>query len=518
MLRKNLLNNCYYVWQEAVDGKVQLLGEDEQTLKARHRVNGNMIFMGELYKRGLMPLKILKSSADGLIALIRERTAKYSLEQSASVEPHCVMLFHLLRTIGEHLDKDRIGKALLDGYMDAMKDFAANKSFQLRVRFLIRDVIDDRLNDWRPRKRFEGPMKLEDLKELHEADMINPIQPTSDRIYVPSSEYDERYKQRGYISPSLLSPSGSSTGLAANIPSTSANASGSGIPTTGGKKGKDRSGSGNGNVGVGGRRSGSGGPGFIPFPTTIKEPISFGAATSSATSSAPSSHQNLTGNSAGHTSAVTTIFSTSGPNGSTASPSSSGLTFPDVSSSASADIVGGLSGITINIRNSSNSQLITILPFPKQLVMSALDDDVPSRTSTASSATSSAESSDSTSGETLESFLASHVNYRSSFVNDLFNWILDRSRQQQGQVPALLDRLCRCSVLSAEDIATGLSNLLQSLEDLVMDVPQAPTLIGKRVFELYKQFNILTEAHLQVLWTHCPAKCLEKFKAASLGN
>lgn len=422
MFRKLLLNNCYYVWQEGMDSSQT----EDFSSKARHRVRVNMTFMAELYKHGLMPIRVLKSSADGLVAHIREQIAT---NQHALAELHCLMLYHLIKTGGEQMDKDKLAKPLLETCMEALKEFASQKGFQLRLHFLLRDVIDDRLNEWRPRRRYDGPMKLEDLKELHEADLINPVVfTTSERVFTPSSDFDDKPKQvqanqaRQSISPAK-------------------------------RGGKERSGSGTkGNMPS--RRSGSGGASssVLPFGA-IKEPSGY---VPSPTSPAPQS--------------------IASPTSTTQAVDAHGLMSPG----------NPLSSVNWDRMNN----------WPTDLVSAALTDPE----------------------ENLEPLVA-HFNKNPSsnngaFVSKLLSWLLDRSRTDQAKLSQLLQPLVKLGILSSSDITQGFTFLVQTLDDLTMDVPQAPGLLGKRVAELVSSnVAILSPEQRSSIVAHCPQKFSPKFAA-----
>jgi hypothetical protein len=398
MLRKILLNNCYYVWQEAIDGKLALLGEDETTVKARQRVMGNMIFMGELYKRGLMPLKVLKSSADGLVSSIVD---KMNVSNFATAEPHCIMLHHLLRSVGEALDKDvRVGKPLLDGYMESLKEFASHRGLQPRVRFLMRDVIDDRLNDWRPRRRLDGPMRLDEVKELLEADQINPTFTVSERIIAPSSEFDERQRARTSVSPAKRSIERHSREASAR--SSSAQRSGSGS----------------------GSRRGSGSSWTTLTLPAIKEPSPF------APPSPSSSRMSVL-------------------------PKEPLLEFCDSKDPESLDL------IAVYLQQPNNAS----------------------------------------------------QERKATFVTDLVNWTLDRSQREQLCIPQVLTHLASSTknLISPQDIANGFTNIMKSLEDIKLDVPSAPSILGKALSTLSSnptQAPLLSQDLLKSILSQCPASCL----------
>ena len=410
--------------------------EEEFSYKDRDRVMVNMTFMGELYKQGLIPLRVLKSSADGLVTFIREHMAKSQFSQA---ELHCLMMYYLIRTVGEYMDKDKTAKPLLESYMEAIKEFASHKGFEMRVRFLLRDVVDDRLNDWRPRRRFEGPMKLGDVKELYDADLINPVLlTTNERVYAPSSDFDGP-KQPKTVDQQRQSVSPAKRG------------------------GKERSGSGTkGNMPS--RRSGSGGASssVLPFGT-IKEPTY-----------APSS------------TSPTPLNININPS---LSPPASGPDSPGIRSP-------GNPTAGVNWDRMTN--------WPADLVSAALKD--PSENSDALAIH-------------LQKHASASATDRAAFVSKLLSWILDRSRSEQAKLPILLQPLVNCSALSSSDITLGFTLLVQTLDDLTMDVPQAPALIGRRVAELVSsQFAILSPEQRTSIVAHCPQRFSDRFAAEAMAE
>lgn len=134
--------------------------------------------------------------------------------------------------------------------------------------------------------------------------------------------------------------------------------------------------------------------------------------------------------------------------------------------------------------------------FPKQFVADALDG----------------------SGEAPESlfdFFASHPSYsHSSFVTQLLNWVVDQSRKEQNQIAWLLSQLVSKQILNSEEIVSGFCAAIVALDDLIMDAPQAPTILGLRLKEITHTFHLTSTAQLDIITEHCPQKCRAKLSAA----
>merc|ERR1719431_1146988 len=130
-------------------------------LKLRKRSLGNIRFIGELYKIGMLTGRIMHECIKKLL----KTTDEESLE----------CLCRLVTTVGEQLDKETIntlatkgpasGFTSLDDYFVSMKEITGNKKISARVRFLMQDVIDLRKLKWVKRREDAGPKTIEQIHE-----------------------------------------------------------------------------------------------------------------------------------------------------------------------------------------------------------------------------------------------------------------------------------------------------------------------------------------------------------------
>jgi len=148
----------------AEDKKEELkMALDEATNKERRRTLGNIRFIGELFKLSMLTETIMHNC---ILQLFRARTDEDSLES----------LCRLLTTIGKDLDHEK-GKSRMDQYFNQMRKIISEKKVSSRVRFMLQDVIDLRLNRWTPRAvQNQGPKTIDQIhadaekeKELEKA-------------------------------------------------------------------------------------------------------------------------------------------------------------------------------------------------------------------------------------------------------------------------------------------------------------------------------------------------------------
>ena len=68
--------------------------------------------------------------------------------EEENVEAIC----HFFNTIGKQLDEEPKSKRINDLYFSRLKELSNNQQLAPRMRFMVRDVIDLRSNNWIPRR------------------------------------------------------------------------------------------------------------------------------------------------------------------------------------------------------------------------------------------------------------------------------------------------------------------------------------------------------------------------------
>ena len=113
---------------------------------------GNIRFIGELYKLQMVTARIMHECVKKLLKTRDEE----SLE----------CLCRLLTTVGQVLDqetKQRLSKGPQNGlndlsvYFTEMKKIIEDQRLSSRVRFLMNDVIEQRIANWKPRQEIAEP-------------------------------------------------------------------------------------------------------------------------------------------------------------------------------------------------------------------------------------------------------------------------------------------------------------------------------------------------------------------------
>ncbi|KAI9136582.1 hypothetical protein BKA69DRAFT_140564 [Paraphysoderma sedebokerense] len=107
--------------------------EYEQMQKIKRRALGNITFIGELFKKGLLTEKIMHTCVQRLI--------------SNTDEEYIEALCKLLTTVGASLEHQK-SKNLIDHYFERMVKIQSLTTLGSRIQFMIQDVIDLRANKW----------------------------------------------------------------------------------------------------------------------------------------------------------------------------------------------------------------------------------------------------------------------------------------------------------------------------------------------------------------------------------
>lgn len=172
-----LLNVCrdkFYnrsVTSDIINHDGPLTPEEEEKLHvAKQRMLGNVKFIGELSKLHMLSENVLHTCIQQLLERKHRTTASI---QDRCEDMEC--LSQLIRTCGKNLDTEQ-GKKLMDQYFEKMDQRSNSPKYPPRIRFMLRDIIELRKNNWIPRKvaTTEGPVPIRQIR----ADDDNLIRPS----------------------------------------------------------------------------------------------------------------------------------------------------------------------------------------------------------------------------------------------------------------------------------------------------------------------------------------------------
>jgi translation initiation factor 4G len=130
---------------------------DEFVLKLKLRKLGNIRFVGELYKQGLITTKIMHKCIQHLMAE-HDADEKCVAWKQCPDEQDLELLCKFLQTIGSTLEAK--GQSL-DSYFAQLEILSGVKALDSRIRFHLKDLVELRQNNWQDRRSVEGSKKTD---------------------------------------------------------------------------------------------------------------------------------------------------------------------------------------------------------------------------------------------------------------------------------------------------------------------------------------------------------------------
>jgi len=130
--------------------------EEEERLKMKRRMIGNIKFIGELFKKDMISQRVIKEDCI-------PRLFSLSLVSNPE-EDDLESLCKLLTSVGAKLDSNPENRSMLDQCFQTLDKFRLAVKLPSRIRFMILDLLDLRKNNWVERRQ-EAQAKT--IGEIH---------------------------------------------------------------------------------------------------------------------------------------------------------------------------------------------------------------------------------------------------------------------------------------------------------------------------------------------------------------
>ncbi|XP_012841046.1 PREDICTED: eukaryotic translation initiation factor isoform 4G-1-like [Erythranthe guttata] len=190
------------------------LSEEDRVLKTVKGILNKLtpekfdLLKGQLIDSGITTgniLKVLRSfiMQHGLIVWVFVKQELLGNDPKVCpAEENVEAVCQFFNTIGKQLDENQKSKRINDMYFDRLKELAANPQLAARLRFMVRNVLDLRTNNWVPRRE---EVKAKTISEIHtEAEKNMGLRPGAtagmrNNRAVPSGGAQGSISPSGYI-------------------------------------------------------------------------------------------------------------------------------------------------------------------------------------------------------------------------------------------------------------------------------------------------------------------------------
>lgn len=140
-------------------------------IKTKKQMLGNIRFIGELFKIGMLKVKVMRDCIENLLKLQQDKDADGNLtgniidldDIDMDEEDHEAVQ-KLFITIGSTIDQGKY-RDVIDVYFFKIEGFSDDMSLNSRTRFLYKDLIDLRRNRWVARREEETAKTLDEIKK-----------------------------------------------------------------------------------------------------------------------------------------------------------------------------------------------------------------------------------------------------------------------------------------------------------------------------------------------------------------
>lgn len=165
LFRKYLLNRCQEEFERGwevnlpeapEEGKEAALLSDEYYIAAaaKRKGLGLIQFIGELYKLGMLTLRIMHECVLKLLDF-------EGLPDEAAIES----LVKLLRTVGATMESAEAGPKMIGMYFERIEKVMNMEGLPSRLRFMLLDTVDMRKAGWKSKDSLKGPKTIAEIHQ-----------------------------------------------------------------------------------------------------------------------------------------------------------------------------------------------------------------------------------------------------------------------------------------------------------------------------------------------------------------
>jgi translation initiation factor 4G len=165
LFRKYLLNRCQEEFERGwevnlpdapEDGKEAKLLSDEYYIAAaaKRKGLGLIQFIGELYKLGMLTLRIMHECVLKLLDF-------EGLPDEAAIES----LVKLLRTVGATMESAEAGPKMINMYFERIEKVMNMEGLPSRMHFMLLDTVDMRKSGWKSKDILKGPKTIAEIHQ-----------------------------------------------------------------------------------------------------------------------------------------------------------------------------------------------------------------------------------------------------------------------------------------------------------------------------------------------------------------
>ncbi|GJQ11346.1 hypothetical protein GpartN1_g3137.t1 [Galdieria partita] len=174
--------------------------EEEERLKMKRRMIGNIKFIGELFKKDMISERVIR---DDCIP----RLLSLSLVPNPD-DDDLESLCKLLTSVGAKLDSHAENRPMLDQYFQALDKFRATVKLPSRIRFMIMDLLDLRKNNWVERRQEAQAKTIGEIHADAQREERAKAQASRDRLF---SSRDRRTMSTASYAPRMTMHMGTSS-------------------------------------------------------------------------------------------------------------------------------------------------------------------------------------------------------------------------------------------------------------------------------------------------------------------